>query len=102
MFLGTTKSLHTCELAPSKTMTMNSLRCLALTLSEEGTHVGGVHLSSDHPVVLAFHGADSAIDVHELALVPIAHHRSCGRGRPAAPDSDHASEACFVLEHQTH
>ena len=64
--------------------------------------LAGVHLPSNHPVVPPFYRTDSAIDVHELAFVPIAHHRSRGRGRPTAPDSDHASETCFVLEHQAH
>ncbi len=70
-------------------------------LRQELTHAVGVHLGRDHPVELSLDRADGAVDIDELALVAVAHRGPLGLGRPASPDSNHATEASFVLEHQS-
>ena len=75
------------------------VRVGAAHLGQKLAHQFGVHFPTDHPIKLAFHRTDRAVDIGEFALVAVRHHGPLRHRCPAAPHSHPAPEAGFVLEH---
>lgn len=71
-------------------------------LGEELVHPPSVHFLADHPIQFAFPRTNRSLDISELSSIAVVDHRPQRRRRPAAFESDHATETCLVLEHQPH
>ena len=56
------------------------LRVCRTDLRQKASHIFGVHGRANHPIQLSLQRADRAINILELALVTVVHHRA-QRGR---------------------